>query len=130
MRSVCSKESKNFLPRYISRMDGFVNGEKWGKVCWVAKKNSGEEAEMGSRKFWIFGAAVLALACYLAACGGSGSAITPPPPAGNFSNASLNGQYAFSMSGADLTSGALTIGRTAGVTPTNALKFQFRVEYQ
>src|SRR5260221_636566 len=87
-------------------MDGFVNGKKWGKVCWVAKKNSGEEAEMGSRKFWILGAAVLALACYLAACGGGGSTITPPPPAGNFSNASLNGQYAFSMSGADLTSGA------------------------
>lgn len=61
---------------------------------------------MGSRKFWILGAAVLALACYLAACGGSGSTITPPPPAGNFSNASLNGQYAISMSGVDLTSGA------------------------
>jgi hypothetical protein len=61
---------------------------------------------MASRKFWILGAAVLALACYLAACGGSGSTITPPPPAGNFSNASLNGQYAFSMSGADLISGA------------------------
>src|SRR5260221_4241110 len=106
MRSVCSKESKNFLPRYISGMDGFVHGKKWGKVCWVAKTISGEEAEMGSRKFWILGAAVLALACYLAACGGGGSTITPPPPAGNFSNASLNGQYAFSMSGADLTSGA------------------------
>ncbi len=34
----------------------------------------------------------------LVACGGS-SSITPPPPAGNFSNASLHGQYAFSMSG-------------------------------
>jgi len=36
----------------------------------------------------------------LVACGG-GSSITPPPPAGNFSNASLHGQYAFSMSGVD-----------------------------
>ncbi len=50
--------------------------------------------------------AVIALASYLAACGGGGTTITPPPPAGNFSNASLNGQYAFSMSGVDLNSGA------------------------
>jgi hypothetical protein len=54
----------------------------------------------------IFRLAGLAIAGYLAACGGSGSTITPPPPAGNFSNASLNGQYAFSMSGVDLNSGA------------------------
>ena len=54
----------------------------------------------------IFGAVVIALAGCLAACGGSGSNITPPPPTGNFSNASLNGQYAFSMSGVDLNSGA------------------------
>src|SRR5258708_16883951 len=33
------------------------------------------------------------------ACGNSGSAPIPPPPKGNFSNASLKGQYAFSMSG-------------------------------
>jgi hypothetical protein len=38
---------------------------------------------------------------WLSACGGS-STLTPPPPAGNFSNASLKGQYAFSMSGVDL----------------------------
>jgi len=54
----------------------------------------------------VFHAAAIALAGYLAACGGSGSRITPPPPSGNFSNASLNGQYAFSMSGVDLNSGA------------------------
>jgi hypothetical protein len=54
----------------------------------------------------IFRLAELAIAGCLAACGGSGSTITPPPPAGNFSNASLNGQYAFSMSGVDLNSGA------------------------
>jgi hypothetical protein len=55
---------------------------------------------------WIFYLAAIALAGYLAACGGGGTTITPPPPAGNFSNASLNGQYAFSMSGVDLNSGA------------------------
>jgi hypothetical protein len=54
----------------------------------------------------IFHLAAIALAVSMAACGGSGSTITPPPPAGNFSNASLNGQYAFSMSGVDLNSGA------------------------
>lgn len=54
----------------------------------------------------IFPAVVIALAGYLAACGDGGSNITPPPPTGNFSNASLNGQYAFSMSGVDLNSGA------------------------
>ncbi|HXC48434.1 MAG TPA: hypothetical protein VNU20_09075 [Candidatus Sulfotelmatobacter sp.] len=54
----------------------------------------------------IFHLAAIALAGYLAACGGGGTTITPPPPAGNFSNASLNGQYAFSMSGVDLNSGA------------------------
>jgi hypothetical protein len=55
---------------------------------------------------WIFYPAAIALAGYLAACGGGGTTITPPPPAGNFSNASLNGQYVFSMSGVDLNSGA------------------------
>jgi hypothetical protein len=54
----------------------------------------------------IFAAVTIALAGFLAACGGSGSNITPPPPTGNFSNASLDGQYAFSMSGVDLNSGA------------------------
>ncbi len=42
----------------------------------------------------------------LAACGGGGGA-TPPPPTGGFSNASLHGQYAFSMSGVDLNGGYL-----------------------
>jgi len=54
----------------------------------------------------IFAVVTIAMAGFLAACGGSGSNITPPPPTGNFSNASLNGQYAFSMSGVDLNSGA------------------------
>lgn len=47
---------------------------------------------------------LLAVSTVLAACGGS-SNITPPPPSGKFSNASLKGQYAFSMSGID-TNGA------------------------
>jgi len=58
------------------------------------------------KRIFLLGA--IALAGYLAACGGSGTTITPPPPTGNFSNASLNGQYAFSMSGVDLNSGAFT----------------------
>lgn len=46
-------------------------------------------------------ATLAALAISLVTCGGS--SITPPPPAGGFSNASLKGHYAFSMSGVDLT---------------------------
>lgn len=50
--------------------------------------------------------AVAVLAGYLAGCGGGSGNVTPPPPAGNFSNASLTGQYAFSMSGVEAVSGA------------------------
>jgi hypothetical protein len=46
--------------------------------------------------------ATVAFASIAAACGGGGSTPPPPPPAGNFSNASLKGQYAYSMSGEDL----------------------------
>jgi len=48
--------------------------------------------------------AVAALAALIAAgcSGGGGSIPTPPPPVGGFSNASLNGQYAFSMAGNDV----------------------------
>ncbi len=48
----------------------------------------------------------LCAAVFAAACGGSGSTPTPPPPTGNFSNSSLNGQYAFSMSGSDAITGS------------------------
>jgi hypothetical protein len=48
-------------------------------------------------------AAVTGLAGLLVACGGGGPSIAPPPPTGGFTNASLSGQYAFSMSGVDLT---------------------------
>jgi hypothetical protein len=46
--------------------------------------------------------AAVAFASFTAACGGGGSTPPPPPPVGNFSDASLKGQYAFAMSGEDL----------------------------
>lgn len=50
--------------------------------------------------------AVALAAVYLVACGGGPSPIVPPAPTGNFSNASLKGQYAFSMTGLENVSGA------------------------
>jgi hypothetical protein len=47
----------------------------------------------------------LVAAAFEGACSGGGSAPPPPPPVGNFSNASLKGQYAFSMSGTELCAG-------------------------
>lgn len=47
-------------------------------------------------------AVLAALATALAACGG-GTNITPPPPNGNFTLASLRGPYAFSMNGVNLS---------------------------
>ncbi|OLD81070.1 MAG: hypothetical protein AUF67_09625 [Acidobacteria bacterium 13_1_20CM_58_21] len=51
----------------------------------------------------LFFCLALLAAVFQAACGGSGSTQPPPPPppVGNFSNASLMGQYAFSMSGTE-----------------------------
>ena len=46
-------------------------------------------------------ALTLFAAVFAAACGGGGSTPVPPPPTGNFSNATLKGQYAFSMVGQD-----------------------------
>ena len=52
---------------------------------------------------------VSAAALWTAACGGGGGpTIPPPPPVGNFSNASLNGQYAFVTSGEVLTGTAVS----------------------
>src|SRR5438477_9948627 len=48
----------------------------------------------------------LSVAAFTAACGGGGAVPTPPTPTGSFSNASLKGQYAFSMSGADGVTGS------------------------
>src|SRR5579863_3889088 len=47
----------------------------------------------------------LVAAIFAAACGNSGSVVTPPPPVGGFTNASLKGQYVFSMSGSDTATG-------------------------
>ena len=63
----------------------------------------------------IFLAGSLALGLYAAACGGGNSTVTPTPtptptPQGSYSLASLNGTYAFSMSGTDNTQG-LSISR-------------------
>lgn len=63
----------------------------------------------------IFLAGSLALGLYAAACGGGNGTSTPTPtptptPQGTYSLASLNGTYAFSMSGTDNTAG-LSISR-------------------
>src|SRR5438270_8330572 len=48
----------------------------------------------------------IVLALFAAACGGGGGNNGgPPPPPPKFSNASLSGQYAFSMSGTELCNG-------------------------
>ena len=55
------------------------------------------------------------LTFFAAACGGgSGPGPTPPPPAPKFSNASLAGQYAFSMSGSELCAGLGSFFARAG----------------
>jgi hypothetical protein len=47
-------------------------------------------------------------ALWASACSGGGTTITPPPPSGPFSNSSLQGQYAFSMTGSEIASSGLT----------------------
>ena len=61
---------------------------------------------------------VSAAALWTAACSsGGGQTIPPPPPAGNFSDASLNGQYAFVTSGEVLTGTAFaSIARVGSFT--------------
>ena len=50
----------------------------------------------------------LCAAMFAAACSGSGGSNTPPPPPNvGFTNASLNGLYAFEMSGEDLNGGLI-----------------------
>ena len=46
-------------------------------------------------------------ALWAGACSGGGTSIAPPPPVATFSNSNLQGQYAFSMSGTDGSSGVL-----------------------
>jgi len=60
--------------------------------------------------------AAILLGSVTAACN-SGTAVVgppPPPPAGNFSNASLKGQYAFSMTGTELCAGFSSFFTRAG----------------
>ncbi len=47
-------------------------------------------------------------ALWASACSNNGTTITPPPPPGPFSNESLNGQYAFSMTGSEIASSNMT----------------------
>ncbi len=59
-----------------------------------------------------------AAALWSAACGGTSSFVTPPPPVGNFSNADLNGQYAFVTNGEFFTGSlsATPLARTGSFT--------------
>ena len=59
--------------------------------------------------------ALIPLLLLAAACGGGGgSSSPPPPPAAKFSNASLAGQYAFSMTGSELCAGVGSLFSRAG----------------
>ena len=60
------------------------------------------------RRGLLLSASLLAL--WASACSGGGNTITPPPPPppGPFSNQSLSGQYAFSMTGSEIASSNLT----------------------
>ena len=65
---------------------------------------------------WVLLAAVV-VASLTAACSNGGTIVIgppPPPPTGNFSNASLKGQYAFLMSGTEVCSGLSTFFTRAG----------------
>lgn len=60
-------------------------------------------------------AAVAAAALWAAACnGGGGPTIQPPPPTGNFTNASLNGTYAFVTTGEVLANGVTALFSRTG----------------
>ena len=65
---------------------------------------------------WVL-LAVILFASLIAACNHGGTAVVgppPPPPTGNFSNASLKGQYAFLMSGTELCAGSSSLFTRAG----------------
>ena len=57
--------------------------------------------------------ALIPLLLLAAACGGGGGSASQPPPA-KFSNASLAGQYAFSMTGSELCAGVGSLFSRAG----------------
>jgi len=63
---------------------------------------------------WV-SAALAAL--WASACSGGGTTVAPPPPTGPFSNASLKGQYAFSMIGTEVSnSGEFSLTRVGSFT--------------
>ena len=64
----------------------------------------------------LLSAATLVLAAFAAACAGGGTVnqLPPPPVTGSFSNASLSGQYAISMSGRELCFGRGSFFTRAG----------------
>ena len=64
----------------------------------------------------FFPLATILVASFCAACGSSTAIVgpPPPPPTGNFSNASLKGQYAFLMAGTELCGGLSTPFTRAG----------------
>jgi len=64
--------------------------------------NLGREQIAPLQGFGFLCALTVVLTVSLAACGGGGSPAPPSPP-GNFTLASLKGQYAFSLSGVDTT---------------------------
>jgi hypothetical protein len=81
---------------------------------------------------WIFLAGSLALGLYAAACGGGNGTFTPTPtptptPQGSYSLASLNGTYAFSMSGTDNTQG-LSISRVGSFHADGQGKITMAIE--
>lgn len=63
-----------------------------------------------------------AAALWTAACSNGGPGVQPPPPTGNYSNASLNGQYAFTTSGESFTGGlsATPLSRVGSFTADGA----------
>src|SRR5207245_7362355 len=84
---------------------------------WHVAGSSGGAARCAMKRFRL--ALTAAAALWSAACGGGGSNVTPPPPTGNFSAASLSGQYAFVTSGEVFTPGSISatpLSRTGSFT--------------
>lgn len=88
---------------------------------WAVDRMSLNGRKRMSNRIGLF--VTLCFAMFSAACGGGGGSVpTPPPPTGNFTNASLKGQYAFSMAGSDINNeflarvGSFTADGNGGIT--------------
>jgi hypothetical protein len=68
---------------------------------------------MNTRPKQLFGFVALTFVFFAAGCGG-GSGSTPPSPTAKFSDASLSGQYAFSMAGNEVCAGTSSYFARAG----------------